>query len=97
MSICVLFLMIRRPPRSTRTATLVPYTTLFRSRPADATGGAASAPRRRHQPARRAQPAGRRALPAERRGNVLAARVLRRDVTSPKDRPSPAEIGRAHV
>src|SRR3546814_3879486 len=27
-----LFLMIRRPPRSTRTATLFPYTTLFRSR-----------------------------------------------------------------
>src|SRR3546814_15188009 len=26
------FLMIRRPPRSTRTATLFPYTTLFRSR-----------------------------------------------------------------
>src|SRR3546814_13029562 len=25
------FLMIRRPPRSTRTATLFPYTTLFRS------------------------------------------------------------------
>src|SRR3546814_4215027 len=29
--ICVLFLMIRRPPRSTRTDTLLPYTTLFRS------------------------------------------------------------------
>src|SRR3546814_14406750 len=29
------FLMIRRPPRSTRTDTLFPYTTLFRSRPAD--------------------------------------------------------------
>src|SRR3546814_3225553 len=33
--VCVLFviffLMIRRPPRSTRTATLFPYTTLFRS------------------------------------------------------------------
>src|SRR3546814_11487136 len=28
------FLMIRRPPRSTRTDTLFPYTTLFRSRPA---------------------------------------------------------------
>src|SRR3546814_18682530 len=28
----VCFLMIRRPPRSTRTDTLVPYTTLFRSR-----------------------------------------------------------------
>src|SRR3546814_13629504 len=27
------FLMIRRPPRSTRTATLFPYTTLFRSHP----------------------------------------------------------------
>src|SRR3546814_7395746 len=26
-----LFLMIRRPPRSTRTDTLIPYTTLFRS------------------------------------------------------------------
>src|SRR3546814_4764797 len=32
MTCCVLFfLMIRRPPRSTRTDTLFPYTTLFRS------------------------------------------------------------------
>src|SRR3546814_7107992 len=30
---CVFFLMIRRPPRSTRTDTLFPYTTLFRSGP----------------------------------------------------------------
>src|SRR3546814_14887140 len=29
------FLMIRRPPRSTRTDTLFPYTTLFRSRSPD--------------------------------------------------------------
>src|SRR3546814_1441142 len=29
----VSFLMIRRPPRSTRTDTLFPYTTLFRSAP----------------------------------------------------------------
>src|SRR3546814_9032460 len=29
----LLFLRIRRPPRSTRTDTLFPYTTLFRSRP----------------------------------------------------------------
>src|SRR3546814_18625034 len=28
---CLFFLMIRRPPRSTRTDTLLPYTTLFRS------------------------------------------------------------------
>src|SRR3546814_11774944 len=32
-SMCLFFLMIRRPPRSTRTDTLFPYTTLFRSNP----------------------------------------------------------------
>src|SRR3546814_15351195 len=32
MFISFFFLMIRRPPRSTRTDTLFPYTTLFRSR-----------------------------------------------------------------
>src|SRR3546814_14516252 len=31
MFFCFVFLMIRRPPRSTRTNTLFPYTTLFRS------------------------------------------------------------------
>src|SRR3546814_15846920 len=31
MILCIFFLMIRRPPRSTRTDTLFPYTTLFRS------------------------------------------------------------------
>src|SRR3546814_16367665 len=30
---CFFFLMNRRPPRSTRTDTLFPYTTLFRSQP----------------------------------------------------------------
>src|SRR3546814_12851556 len=36
LSVCFFFfLMIRRPPRSTRTDTLFPYTTLFRSHPAD--------------------------------------------------------------
>src|SRR3546814_13726993 len=46
------FLMIRRPPRSTRTDTLFPYTTLFRSRPPgrSATGPAAAAPGRRCAP-----------------------------------------------
>src|SRR3546814_14375617 len=33
VSVFVFFLMIRRPPRSTRTDTLFPYTTLFRSKP----------------------------------------------------------------
>src|SRR3546814_1670155 len=31
LKFCFFFLMIRRPPRSTRTDTLFPYTTLFRS------------------------------------------------------------------
>src|SRR3546814_11907661 len=31
MLLIVFFLMVRRPPRSTRTDTLFPYTTLFRS------------------------------------------------------------------
>src|SRR3546814_1816153 len=46
--LCFFFLMIRRPPISTRTDTLVPYTPLFRSsawaadaRPADAPKGVA--------------------------------------------------------
>src|SRR3546814_14905913 len=31
IAFCLVFLMVRRPPRSTRTDTLFPYTTLFRS------------------------------------------------------------------
>src|SRR3546814_2586396 len=53
------FLMIRRPPRSTRTDTLFPYTTLFRSpapeRPARAPA-ARSAPRRTPAPGSRPRP-----------------------------------------
>src|SRR3546814_4134196 len=44
---CVFFLMIRRPPRSTRTDTLFPYTTLFRSRPTPPSTLTAGAPARR--------------------------------------------------
>src|SRR3546814_11815156 len=56
-SLCVFFfLMIRRPPRSTRTDTLFPYTTLFRSGLAVAVGVAEQGdPVRRH--AARARPA----------------------------------------
>src|SRR3546814_12365894 len=47
LSVCILLyiLMIRRPPRSTRTDTLFPYTTLFRSpygRQLDGMGGGIS-------------------------------------------------------
>src|SRR3546814_20631080 len=40
---CFFFLMIRRPPRSTRTDTLFPYTTLFRS-DGNVSAGAISGP-----------------------------------------------------
>src|SRR3546814_4628460 len=38
VSYIIFFLMIRRPPRSTRTDTLLPYTTLFRSARTDPRG-----------------------------------------------------------
>src|SRR3546814_1883117 len=50
-----LFLSIRRPPRSTRTDTLFPYTTLFRSRHPDRFSGLPAGHRRddRHHTAHR--------------------------------------------
>src|SRR3546814_7151054 len=59
----VFFLMIRRPPRSTRTDTLFPYTTLFRSR-ARRDGRCAGRCRRRHAAAarRRAGPRHRQSI-----------------------------------
>src|SRR3546814_3346332 len=47
--------MIRRPPRSTRTDTLFPYTTLFRSQPAGVAGRlpAGGLPAARDGPSRR--------------------------------------------
>src|SRR3546814_13548752 len=43
----IFFLMIRRPPRSTRTDTLFPYTTLFRSGPSRKKCGVGAARSRR--------------------------------------------------
>src|SRR3546814_13546005 len=43
VSLCVCFLMIRRPPRPTRTYTLFPYTTLFRSLQSRSSSGRAIA------------------------------------------------------
>src|SRR3546814_17720540 len=45
--------MIRRPPRSTRTDTLFPYTTLFRSRPARGRGSTTRLRARARSPCRR--------------------------------------------
>src|SRR3546814_15159753 len=51
MFVLFFFLMIRRPPRSTRTDTLFPYTTLFRSpaAPSGAAGGTRAACRLRRR------------------------------------------------
>src|SRR3546814_9541808 len=53
----VFFLMIRRPPRSTRTDTLFPYTTLFRS-PRTARSSASAGRERRWRSAPRTAPPG---------------------------------------
>src|SRR3546814_15375931 len=91
--ICVVFffLMIRRPPRSTRTDPLFPYTTLFRSgvRPP------AAAHRPRQPPARPAEPG------AAGAGQPLRGAGVPRGAGSGEGevagrRPA-AEIGRAHV
>src|SRR3546814_1831819 len=62
--------MSRRPPSSTRTDTLFPYTTLFRSRGLCPCRAARRTTARRAVPVRRPQPAGCRAG-----GRRLAARV----------------------
>src|SRR3546814_19185386 len=85
------FLIIRRPPRSTRTDTLFPYTTLFRSAPLrlrnvvpqrDVERAAATAAARRH-----------RHLIDEH----LARRIEDRDPERGLEHVGGTEIGRAHV
>src|SRR3546814_14208816 len=75
------FLMIRRPPRSTRTDTLFPYTTLFRShrqQPAAGAGDADRPPGRLAAPGRGARPPGAaQRLPAP--GHGAFPRRRRRD------------------
>src|SRR3546814_2712898 len=77
--------MIRRPPRSTRTDTLFPYTTLFRS------PGAATPARRAHRDRRdrrrdpRQHPA---RAPAQHRGQGVAGRLRHRLL-----RPEPPALG----
>src|SRR3546814_19816277 len=88
--------MIRRPPRSTRTDTLFPYTTLFRSVPARvwhlppraraSTGLASAAPRARPPPPpARAALAAAGPAPAHRARSQAAACLAWR---SPRTRPS---------
>src|SRR3546814_3951632 len=88
----VLFLMIRLPPRSTRTDTLFPYTTLFRSRqsPVHARGGGGPSRSRGRIPshARPEQPCPRDRAPPTARRDSLDARH-RHNALSPTDRACP--------
>src|SRR3546814_8052823 len=82
----VFFLMIRRPPRSTRTDTLFPYTTLFRSiAGADLRNSVdhAQPPPRRLPFRMHRQPEQRPAAQPQRRA---VARILGRRVDRPDDR-----------
>src|SRR3546814_15909643 len=97
--------MIRRPPRSTRTDTLFPYTTLFRSAaPGRARAAHRGALRRaaghRVVPGRR--PAARRAEPPDHdpvpgAGEPGWSQPRLRVGRAPADDDGPDEIGRAHV
>src|SRR3546814_12811830 len=84
------FLMIRRPPRSTRTDTRFPYTTLFRSAPADRPcRDGQSAPARRLRPSRRRRRAADGALWRLARARTRPARD--RAVEPPRPCPAAAD------
>src|SRR3546814_3184910 len=74
------FLMIRRPPRSTRTDTLFPYTTLFRSHA-----------RRLPQARRRELHAAHDGLPDGRPALVASGRPHRARLETRRDHPLPAD------
>src|SRR3546814_8125672 len=78
--------MIRLPPRSTRTDTLFPYTTLFRSVPVRSADRPDPARRRQHLSGRSRGRARRTSRGSRRGGAGLAVRGLRR--ASPCDRRS---------
>src|SRR3546814_2657281 len=85
--LCLFFLMIRRPPRSTRTYTLFPYTTLFRS----------AHRRTRHRP-RYGRPRNSRSAPSHDRSATRArhSRAAPRTGTARADRP-PASRSEEHT
>src|SRR3546814_5701293 len=81
---CVFFfLMIRRPPRSTRTDTLFPYTTLFRSPPAR---------RRRRPPRRWSAPRSSRRPNRRRRGPLLNVAAKDRILVTPRSEEHTSEL-----
>src|SRR3546814_17882383 len=85
MCIVLFFLMIRRPPRSTRTDTLFPYTTLFRST------AVAESDLRRRSTFRGQPPAGRLSEFPDPQRRGASADLWRRDQRSDRAR-SPASV-----
>src|SRR3546814_19316560 len=85
------FLMIRRPPRSTRTDTLFPYTTLFRSG-VQAHSVVHRNPRARRPATPSASPRIRADAPPPHRADALGE-----ELGAALIRPGRGEIGRAHV
>src|SRR3546814_2005999 len=85
MCIVLFFLMIRRPPRSTRTDTLFPYTTLFRST------AVAESDLRRRSTFRGQPPAGRLSEFPDPQRRGAGADLWRRDQRSDRAR-SPASV-----
>src|SRR3546814_20292974 len=85
------FLMIRRPPRSTRTDTLLPYTTLFRS---TSMGrillSALSADLREEWPSHTV-------LEPRTERTIVSADALRAELDIVAEQRRSLEIGRAHV
>src|SRR3546814_20919121 len=95
-SLCF-FLMIRRPPRSTRTDTLFPYTTLFRA--GDRAGHQAASDARRAQEDRQGEndcASGEGVMSEQSEKKSTGHRVDFFSLCSLMT-PSPDEIGRAHV
>src|SRR3546814_12397679 len=95
---CFFVLMIRRPPRSTRTDTLFPYTTLFRSRPDQPTMGDWL----HNYPEDHADHACKRYAGANRRRTHTHIYPACRGETDPAEAAGPVpgnyiQIGRAHV
>src|SRR3546814_16006756 len=85
--LCVFFLMIRRPPRSTRTDTRVPYTTLFRSN-ARRRGYSDIFKRTPSRRSRRKENDGRAKDADSGSGEIPAVRLLAFDDPKPGDRKS---------
>src|SRR3546814_17975139 len=91
------FLMIRRPPRSTRTDTLFPYTTLFRSitdRTLRRWRGAETLTDRRKGATRKPSA---QALTEQERERILAVCNSAQHQSLPPTQIVPRQIGRAHV